>query len=482
MTAMKYRNFDIEMYDYEEQDGNESYKVRVTNSPAGDQSPSQAERVTLPRELRFRATGFQRYDWIGFDLNEAIEFGEALGECLLPARARERWSKSIPVLKEDEALRLRLKFDAWQVADLPWELVYVGRSTAWAGEKGANGFLALDRRVSIVRYEYTDHGFAPFETGDTSIRQVVLLSSPKSLQVLDLASEAAGIADSLQSITNLTLEFLESPTVQALQEALEHPTHMFHFAGHGAFERYLGKKLGSVEGTGNIVLCGPDGMPTLFPADKLALNLVQCGVRIAFLNSEQSASRDRSHRLSGLAPALAHAGIPAVIGLNGLISDEGAITFSKAFYRNLAAGNPVDTAVTNARIAMFTQGEDDWQPLYWSIPVLYLRTDDSTLFPIRPRPPKASDERSPTLSNSALRQMLTKSFGKGDLELLCADITAAFERDRIQQRISLEIVGGNTLETYALSLIEHLDRRGLLNYLVDAMRAARPKLFEAAKV
>lgn len=46
-------------------------------------------------------------------------------------------------LMEDEALRLRLKFDAWQVADLPWELAYVARPAAWAG-RGEDGLLALE--------------------------------------------------------------------------------------------------------------------------------------------------------------------------------------------------------------------------------------------------------------------------------------------------------------------------------------------------
>jgi len=478
---MKYKNFDVELYEYEEQDdGGESFSVRVTNSPAGDQSPSQAERVTLPTILRSIADHFRSYGRA--DLERAIEFGEALGTCLLPARVRARWTESMRSLKEDEALRLRLKFDAWQVADLAWELVYVARPTAGASGKGVDGFLALDRRISIVRYEYTDHPLIPFEPGDdVTIRQIVLLSSPMDLETLDLASEAANIADSLRSVTNLAIELVEAPTVEALQEALERPLHLFHFAGHGAFKTRLVEEFGSLEGKGNIVLCGSDGRATLFPADKLALNLVRSGVRIAFLNSEQSASRDRSHQLSGLAPALAHSGIPAVIGLNGLITDRGAIMFSKAFYRNLAAGNSVDTAVTNARLAVYTLGEDGGQPPYWSIPVLYLRTDDSTLFPIRPRPAKPAHGRSSALSSVALRQMLVQSFAVDELALLCDDITSALARDGIQQRVDLEIVGGSNLPAYALRLIQHLERRGLLSYLVEAVEAARPKLFQAAE-
>lgn len=474
---MKYKNFDVELYEYQEHDdGGESFSVRVTNSPAGDQSPSQAERVVLPVELRGMAHKF----WGRLDSDQAIEFGEALGACLLPASGRQRWSESLRYLEEDEALRLRLKFDAWQVADLPWELIYVARPTVWAGRKGEDGFLALDRRVSIVRYEYTDYPLIPFQPGDdATIRQLVVLSEVKEYDVLDLTSEATSIADSLQSVTNLALEVVEAPTVEALQQALERPVHIFHYAGHGGFEKEMGPRFGEMKGIGILFLAGSDGNATPFPAPKLALNLVRCGVRIACLNTAESATRDRSNRLSGLAPALACAGIPVVIGFTGSIPDRSATLFSRTFYRNLAAGNSVDAAVTNARLAMYTQAGDIGRQLDWSQPVLYLRTDESTLFPIRPRPVKPAQDRSSTLSSLALRQMLVQSFDVDELALLCDDITNALARDGIQQRVDLEIVGGSNLPAYALNLIQHLERRGLLSYLVEAVEAARPKLFQA---
>jgi hypothetical protein len=82
------------------------------------------------------------------------------------------------------------------------------------------------------------------------------------------------------------------------------------------------------------------------------------------------------------------AGIPAVIGLNGDISDNEAIAFSKQFYRTLAAGNPGDIAGTNGRLAIFNNAPQDFETWRWGIPVLYLRTGDSTIFPIRPNPPE----------------------------------------------------------------------------------------------
>lgn len=487
---MKYRNFDIELYEYEQQDNreddleslsvrviNESFSVRVTNSPAGDQSPSQAERMTLPYELRTEARHLrQRLD----TLHKMIEYGEAVANCIMPPNVRQKFFESMRLIKEDEALRLRLKFDAWQLVDLPWEFIYVSRTNVKELGKEVDGFLALDRRISIVRYEYTDHPIIPLNLGeDANIRQLVLLSSPSDMPPLELEFESKSISESLQSITNLTLEFLIDPTVEVLQEALDRPTHIFHFEGHGVFKENLGVVPGTYEGRGYLILCDSEGMANLFPADKLALNLVRCGVRIAFLNADESANRNSSHRLSGVASALVYAGIPAVIGHNGHTTVRSSTRFSKAFYRALAAGNPVDTAVTNGRLAIFNQSEDDNPE--WGTPVLFLRSDDSTIFPIRTQSTKALSQRPLVTNRLRIRDVLVKHFSVDELKLLCDDITDAFKRDGIQQRVDLEIVGGNSLETYALNLIQHLERRELLGYLVEAINAQRPNLLQANK-
>lgn len=180
---MRYHNFDIDLYEFNKQDDRESFRVRVTNSPAGDQSPSQAERITLPPELRKK--GLQV---LSAKLDDLADYGASLADCVLPFGIRQRLFESVGLLKEDEALRLRLKFDAWQLADLPWEYIYITRSAT----EGAriDGFMALDRRVSIARYEYTDYPLIPFEPGqDTDMRLVVLLSSPKDTPLLGLKDE-----------------------------------------------------------------------------------------------------------------------------------------------------------------------------------------------------------------------------------------------------------------------------------------------------
>ena len=80
------------------------------------------------------------------------------------------------------------------------------------------------------------------------------------------------------------------------------------------------------------------------------------------------------------------------------------------------------------------------------------------------------------LDRSALRRRLLTAFDRERLEILCADINARFEKERSDVRVSPEIVGGRGLEAIILNLIEYLDRRGLLTYLLDAVRMTQPGL------
>jgi nucleoside phosphorylase len=73
-----------------------------------------------------------------------------------------------------------------------------------------------------------------------------------------------------------------------------------------------------------------------------------------------------------------------------------------------------------------------------------------------------------------LRLTLVQNFTLSELELLCSDIGAEFSVDQITETISLDLIGGDGKEHTVLKLIEYLDRRGYLDYLIRAVRKARP--------
>ena len=71
---------------------------------------------------------------------------------------------------------------------------------------------------------------------------------------------------------------------------------------------------------------------------------------------------------------------------------------------------------------------------------------------------------------------MVAEFSLEELEELCADVEQDLASNGIQLRVSTDMVGGSGLTAKALNLIEYLDRRGYLSYLVAAARRARPNL------
>ncbi|HZG67095.1 MAG TPA: hypothetical protein VEZ12_10150, partial [Herpetosiphonaceae bacterium] len=62
----------------------------------------------------------------------------------------------------------------------------------------------------------------------------------------------------------------------------------------------------------------------------------------------------------------------------------------------------------------------------------------------------------------------------GEFAVLCSDVEQNLLDDGITLPVNPGLVGGDTSPTRALGLIEYLDRRGYLHYLVMAVRREFP--------
>lgn len=494
---MNYANFDLEAFDCAADAGGDAFTVRVADSPVGQQRLSDGQRVTLPSEVRRR--WLPQLERRSLGREELIQFGRVLGDALFPAAARQLLMRSRDRLGEG-GLRIRLKFDAFALSDLPWEFAYV--PGADPNEHGPEGFLALDRGISFVRYEVLGQAPGTLDpVPGTKLRLVALMSNPASPEypALDLAREGKLIREALTEAPDVMPELLEHATLDVLEDALRRPAHIFHFAGHGEFQAELGERVGSVQGRGYLVLMDESGGPFLFAADKLARTLAGRGVRLAMLGACQAGRRDGVNPWTGVAPALTRAGIPAVVGMQFAVRDQNAVTFNRRFYRDLAAGLPIDLAVMNGRNAIFNRGDDDERD--WGTPVLYMRADEGVLFPRLPaygqskmaEPPMAgrdtpaagdvsqsrragsvygqSKSAAGVPNKIALRSFIVQQFSRDELQVLCMDLSAA-----VGQTIDLDIIGGSTKEILALNLIGYMERRGLYAALVDVVRQSRPGL------
>jgi hypothetical protein len=172
---------------------------------------------------------------------------------------------------------------------------------------------------------------------------------------------------------SIHLEWLPTGTWRALQAALlQGPWHVFHFIGHGGFDK--------VRGEGFVYLSDENGRAARMSAANLGRLLGDHEpMRLAVLNSCEGASGDDADVFSSTAAALVQRGTPGVIAMQYPITDRAAIEFSRSFYDAVAGGSPVDTALAVARKSISFEVPDS---LEWGTPALFLRAPDGVLFKI----------------------------------------------------------------------------------------------------
>jgi hypothetical protein len=82
--------------------------------------------------------------------------------------------------------------------------------------------------------------------------------------------------------------------------------------------------------------------------------------------------------------------------------------------------------------------------------------------------------RKTVVDKRALREAMVQAFNFEELGIVCADVQQDLANDGLQVMVELEMVGGSTKSGKVLELINYLDRRGYLSYLVRAVRLHRP--------
>lgn len=287
--------------------------------------------------------------------------GKALFEALFKGEVLTLFHESLGKLQdsEDRGLRIRLRFDARNPAlgrlpDLPWELLY---------RSDTNEFLALDSRTPVVRSLDVPR---PRRAADLPprLRILVVPSSPRGFPPLDLARERRNLEEAFKE-TSAMVTYLESGGRDELRRKLrEKPFDVLYFMGHGTYDATRRK--------GCLVFEAPDGGALFVDGEALPKELKGfSNLRLVVLNAchtARSVGDGEPAPFAGVAPALVLGGMPAVVAMQLPISDKAAVAFSRALCEGLAAGEPVEEAVSAARLEVERLGTEEW-----GIPVLFLR-------------------------------------------------------------------------------------------------------------
>lgn len=380
---MEYSDFDVQAIPGA--DG--TYQVRILDSPGGQ----DAGTLRLPFELgalEGRIDALQKAiltrsatrgptDSVGID--PVQQFGTELWRALFTEKVLAVFAASrARAESEHRGIRLKLRFGAPELAQLPWEYLF---------DQDRDLYLALSSSTPIVRYV---EAAAPMEPVAVTppLRILGLAVSPDDMEPLKVAAEQQQLERCLSGLVAkklVEIHWVEGRTRRDLVHALRNgPWHIFHFIGHGGFDQ--------TRGEGVLVLADEQGRSDWVAASEIGRLLGdEHELRLAVLNSCDGARGDKLDVFSSTSARIVRLGTPAVVAMQYAITDGAAREFSQSFYEAIADGVPVDAAVAAGRdgIAGEIAGS-----LEWGTPVLFTRAPDGVLF----KTPAAVAETPRTLS------------------------------------------------------------------------------------
>jgi tetratricopeptide (TPR) repeat protein len=290
--------------------------------------------------------------------------GRQLFDALVPGDVRGLYRATYQDAKQDDRmLRVVLRISAPELASLPWEFLF---------DSGHEDYLSLN--LPVVRYP--PRVLEPIKPMGVTppLRILGMAALPGDRTELEVAAEKQRLGNALASLEReglVEVTWARGQTYANLEAAMdEGPWHIFHFIGHGGFDRE------SDEGT--IALSDAEGRSDHVGADDLSRLLGgHRPLRLVVLNACETGQESTLGSFSSSAGALVHRGIPAVVAMQFEITDGAATEFARAFYSNIAKRLPVDICVQRARIAVKRAKKGT---LEWGTPVLYLRSRGGRIF------------------------------------------------------------------------------------------------------
>ncbi|BAY85850.1 Miro domain-containing protein [Calothrix parasitica NIES-267] len=290
--------------------------------------------------------------------------GQKLYQALFPNDINAQFKATFAAAQENShKVRLRLIFESPQLASLPWEFLYYERT---------NTFLGNNTETVLSRYIDVPLKKREIKAANLPLKVIVVISSPTDLATLDATGEENLIREALKKHTDagqIELDVLTEATTSNIRQKLrEKPYNVFHFIGHGDFQNQKGY-IFLVDDNNKAKLLDDETFANFFLGDRnLGLIILNC-CRGATVSSNQS--------FAGTISNLVRRGIPAAVAMQYTISDSTAKLFADEFYKTLALGFPVDTAIQKTRNAISMDVGLDKRD--FGTPVLYMRAKDGII-------------------------------------------------------------------------------------------------------
>ncbi len=338
---------------------------------------------------------------LGRHLYELL-FGGDIGK--LFRAAYRNWTSQFRV-------ELHFEYRAWEVADLPWEFLYLPTDTGGSFLAGQRDEIVLTRVAMSA-----DTAGVSLASAQRPLRILVASLSPLT-DVEPVMSKVAELGRS----DPVEVRSLKDPTFSELQEAINGPRwpHVLHLVGHGeprGLQMRRAPNPGAAAEAEALSLAG-GGLANQVPAangsadDRIIVLAATFSTLFAvhqpylvFLHSCDGAANLSA--VYGTAREIVYKSVPAVVAMQYQIEAGDASRFVGAFYRVLADGRSVGEAVSAGRREL-AQGSEttgvrqNWSTRLFGTPVVYLRQD----VPLVSRPlPSPSRVSAPSQEQQACSQ------------------------------------------------------------------------------
>ncbi len=302
----------------------------------------------------------------------ALDLGRELFTALLPEPLHKALVESRAIAQQEgKHLRLRFEVDA-DLMQLPLELLC-------APEADPLGRLALQPDLSIARsLEGAPHHplrMPQAEDDRDSVKLLAVVCSPQRLPSLSGEREIEQLKKALPPLLVALdpeplqvlagkRQMVSRKNVRAFLRRQRNPCALLLVA-HGIYDDEEGRPAVLIEREDR----------TIDPLSGEILNglLTQAsGLRFVLLNLCLGTKASPGEPFSGLAQRLIAGGIPAVVAMQGEVSNEAATACSPSMFNGICENLIVDEAVSAARLAMADNRETQ---IEWANPVLFLHRD-----------------------------------------------------------------------------------------------------------
>lgn len=271
----------------------------------------------------------------------------------------ERWLT--PILDDPRGITLRI--DAGErLRHLPWELlVSDGVHLSVSGHAPLLPVRAVGANAALS---------SPVVAANRPLRVLFMATSPEGVEpVLRYeAEEAAILAATPRTGTELVVE--ESGTLEGLR-------FLSRDYGQGYFDVLHLSGHASIDADGQPVFLAEDEFGGLVhvTAGQIARAMAGRWPRLVFVSGCLTGNSPDGGAFPSMSESLVRAGAPAVLGWALPVGDVSATEFAAQLYRALAAGEPFDRAIVEARQHLYAQRSSNWH-------LLRVYADQSPLAPM----------------------------------------------------------------------------------------------------